>query len=580
MSNALAAEMSDTDSSLSGDLHGQAVLSRGSDSTTASQNELTKVPLLCQAAEMDDQEAHESDEDLIRRLPSLGYYLRHAFHTTDGPKSPTWAYSGGSADEHENIPARAIMWISIVLVLAGVFLWQDIVNDAFYYLGRLLVFYPTLHYLGNFIVLYAFPLPEKGNHRNDPAYLSRIGCIIPCHKSADEVVHTVNSVLAFCKPEHIVVVDNGNSLHPLDNTEERLRELEPKVQYKWLPVGHKCNALWVGLHALPDTAEFVMHIDDDTILPPDMVFDEKVWEHSETAAVSYGISMFQTGMVERLVDFEFKLISHHMYFLSRLSSVVFCYGIIGLWRRSAFRARLHEHPYLPWGEDSWIGHINMLKNAQIRQEVRCFVSTYAPSALLPFSGSREQGYGAANVWKQRTQRWFCNQPRRFLHRLAALFSYRHDTLTGNVVFRLEILLHLLSTMVVLAIPLHGVACVRRNGLMALAVMKAEFLAVTVVKGWVFCLLVSTFLWRKRPELQVSPMTIFLMPFYHIFLAAAMIVGHWRCVLYYIPFIPMRHGLYTEGRMTGKLLKNLHNIDVSGGKMDQGARELVSELLSP
>ena len=122
-----------------------------------------------------------------------------------------------------------------------------------------------------------------------------------------------------------------------------------------------------------------------------MVFDESVWEHKETAAVSYGISMYQTGTVESLVDFEFKLISHHLNILSRTSSVVFCYGIIGLWRRKAFRDRLHEHPYLPWGEDSWIGHINMLKNAQIRQENRSFVSTYAPSALLPFSGLPRSG---------------------------------------------------------------------------------------------------------------------------------------------------------------------------------------------
>lgn len=566
MSHVPALELSDAESSHS-DPNDQGMLWPHSASTAASWSQLPKARIFGRTNSMDDIEAPEIDGDLMAsKLPSLSYYLQSAFHTTEGPKSPTWAYSGGSAEQHNTITTRAILWISLVLLGACIFLWLDIANGV--YLGKALVFYPTLYYLVQFAALCAFPLPEKGDHRNNPEYLSRIGCVIPCHKSADEVVHTVKSVLAFCKPEHIVVVDNGNSLHPLDDTEARLRELEPRVQYRWLPVGHKCNALWVGLHALPESAEFVMHIDDDTVLPPDMVFDENVWEHKETAAVSYGISMYQTGTVESLVDFEFKLISHHLNILSRTSSVVFCYGIIGLWRRKAFRDRLHEHPYLPWGEDSWIGHINMLKNAQIRQENRSFVSTYAPSALLPFSGSREQGYGAANVWKQRTQRWFCNQPRRFPHRLAALFSYRHDTTVGNVFFRIELLTQIKSTIMVLALPLHCVACIWRSGLMAPGLTAAKFLASTTVKGWVFCFLVNYVLWRRRPELQVSLRTIFLMPFYQVFLAAAMVVGHWRCVLYYIPFVPMRHGLYTEGRMTGKLLKDLHGIDVSGGKMNE------------
>jgi len=385
-------------------------------------------------------------------------------------------------------------------------------------------------------------------------------------------------VLAFCKAEHVVVVDNGNSLHPLDDTQAKLKELEQNVKYIWLPVGHKCNALWVGLHALPSTAEFVMHIDDDTILPPDMVFDEQVWEHPETAAVSYGISMFKNGPVEQLVDFEFKMISHYNHCLSKLSSVIFCYGIIGLWRREAFYERLHEHPYLPWGEDSWTGHINLLKNAQIRQETRCFVSTYAPTSLLPFSGFREQGYGAANVWKQRAERWLCNHPRRTQHRLSILLNYRHDTFVGNVTLRLEMLLQLKHTIVVLALPLHAIAFAWQHGLLELAMLKAWFVASMALKGWLFCTLVNKVLWRHRPELQVSIDTVMLMPFYQIFLVVAAIYGHWRCVLYYIPCVPMRHGLYNEGLMTKQLLKEYHGIEVAGSADEDSDDELVASDL--
>ena len=35
----------------------------------------------------------------------------------------------------------------------------------------------------------------------------------------------------FLKPEHIVVVDNGNSSQPLDETEKEIKKLSPLVTY-------------------------------------------------------------------------------------------------------------------------------------------------------------------------------------------------------------------------------------------------------------------------------------------------------------------------------------------------------------
>ncbi|CAE7729709.1 unnamed protein product, partial [Symbiodinium pilosum] len=51
----------------------------------------------------------------------------------------------------------------------------------------------------------------------------------------------------------------------------------------------------------------------------------------------------------------------------------------------------------------------------------------------------------------------------------------------------------------------------------------------------------------------------LWPLYSIFLQACTVYGHWRCLLYYIPFFPMRHGLYTEGQMDAEALWRLHGI---------------------
>ena len=44
------------------------------------------------------------------------------------------------------------------------------------------------------------------------------------------------------------------------------------------------------------------HVDDDTVVPADMVFDESVWEHPETDAVSYGITMQQSCLTRDCDD--------------------------------------------------------------------------------------------------------------------------------------------------------------------------------------------------------------------------------------------------------------------------------------
>jgi hypothetical protein len=298
-----------------------------------------------------------------------------------------------------------------------------------------------------------------------------------------------------------------------------------------------------------------------------MVFDETAWDHSPTDAVSYGISMFQTGLVEKLVDLEFKEISQLRYFQSRYASVWFQHGIIGIWRRKAFTEVLKEHPFLPFGEDNWNGTINLLRNAQMRQELRCFVTSFAPGTLLPCTGNREQGYGAANIWKQRAERWFVNAPRRFLIRLHLMLFYCHDTFSGNIVFRIMSLMHLMEIYFHLTFPLTVIA--RAMYVYDDDISQKEAVLMFMVKAFVmqqcfhWCqLLIQNYVfWRHRPDIQVDLIVCILTPFYHLFLQLCFVYGHWRCLLYYIPCSSFRHGLYTdEGEMTKELLKKIHNID--------------------
>jgi hypothetical protein len=272
--------------------------------------------------------------------------------------------------------------------------------------------------------------------------------------------------------------------------------------------------------------------------------------------------MKPSGLVAKLVDFEFKQISLFRLFQSQYSTVWFQHGIIGIWRRGAFTETLEEHPFLPFGEDNWNGTINLLKQRHMAQELRSCVSTYAPSTIFPGTGSREQGYGATNLWKQRAERWCVNAPRRFWIRLYLLFFYQSETFMKSLVFKVVSIVHLCGIVVNLAAPLLVLYALHQWHLPSAWHVLSRFLGYLIFQ-WLDICIMSNVLLRHRPDLQADLTTIVLWPFYHLFLHVCTIYGHWRCLLWYIPFVPMRHGLYTEGMMDEKSLKKWHNIECSG-----------------
>eukprot|EP00472_Partenskyella_glossopodia_P013879 CAMPEP_0197522432 /NCGR_PEP_ID=MMETSP1318-20131121/7582_1 /TAXON_ID=552666 /ORGANISM="Partenskyella glossopodia, Strain RCC365" /LENGTH=306 /DNA_ID=CAMNT_0043074817 /DNA_START=193 /DNA_END=1110 /DNA_ORIENTATION=+ len=144
---------------------------------------------------------------------------------------------------------------------------------------------------------------------NDPEFLTKIGCVIPCHKSEDEIQATLRSVGAHIPWSNIIVVDNANNDAPPDKTQQMVSSISPLIKYIYIPQGLKTRAIWEGMKVLPRSVEYIIHIDDDTILPDDMVFDATHFEDPRVSGVSYGISMMGPNIVQRLVDFEFLLFS-------------------------------------------------------------------------------------------------------------------------------------------------------------------------------------------------------------------------------------------------------------------------------
>lgn len=512
----------------------------------------------------------ESDGDVdVRRWTSIGL-LGYLFRDLKGTKRYIcyWSIVLGGVVLAWTYPFNVLaLWHRLSL------LGQHGVHPTFRHVaGSQIVCLFVVMQAFHVVALTVTRLPRKEKKAvkmlNDPAFVARIGYVVPCHKSENEIGRTVRSILdSEIDPKHIVVVDNANSPTPPDKTKEVLAGVHPDVVYVYVPTGLKTNALYVGLKHLPPTVDYVVHLDDDTIIPgADMVYDASHFDDPRVSAVSYGIEIEREDTVEKLVDFEFRLWSHWRYYRARTASAWYCHGIIGMWRRDRFQQALEQHPFMPFGEDGWLGAIVLCDNQRIEQEMRSAVTTFAPSRLMPavgiadvlpclFDGSgagRSQGYGASSVWKQRSHRWFCNAPRRLLIRAFLWLSYDAGSFSEQMLFRVEVLRHVALTLIVILYPIF----------VARVAYDRAWLAFIELKSIVFAtdyLMYSTINYLVWPaEQRVDLKTVLLYPPYRIFLRLALIVGHWRCLTWYMPSVEMRtfrHVKRTMPKITMNIIRD-------------------------
>eukprot|EP00602_Paraphysomonas_sp_CaronLab_P007862 CAMPEP_0185033162 /NCGR_PEP_ID=MMETSP1103-20130426/21888_1 /TAXON_ID=36769 /ORGANISM="Paraphysomonas bandaiensis, Strain Caron Lab Isolate" /LENGTH=750 /DNA_ID=CAMNT_0027569339 /DNA_START=20 /DNA_END=2269 /DNA_ORIENTATION=+ len=270
----------------------------------------------------------------------------------------------------------------------------------------------TFTYIGIFflpLALMPHNLEEGRSYRNNPDFLRRIGVVIPCHKSAQEIGGVLKQVLKYIPPENIVVCDNGNFNWPADNTYEVVKEAHKNIQYCFISQGHKTRALWTGCHRLPRQCEYIIHLDDDTLLSDHMVFDERHFKTDDgehVAAVAFLRCSHRINRVTNFTDFWYKITDHFHATQGKIATRAFVPGPAGIWRRDRFIEVFGAHPALPFGEDIFGGFTLLNKGYAIRAETRCMVTTFAPPILVNCgTGGRVQGYGASSLWKQRAHRW-------------------------------------------------------------------------------------------------------------------------------------------------------------------------------
>jgi hypothetical protein len=400
------------------------------------------------------------------------------------------------------------------------------------------------------------PLPDKPTDwKNDPDFLSRIGSVIPCHMSGDEIENTVRSIMRYIPAENIVVVDNANKMQPPDNTRKVVANIHPDIQYVFVPIGLKTLAIWTGMQHLPSHVEYLMHVDDDTELPNDMVFDESHFKDPTVSEVAYAIQVRQGNLLQNSIGACFQINTQAGVFNNATSgTILWAAGIIGLVRRHVFSTVLRDHLFLPFGEDCYHGFLQLMNGYRIVREARSAVVTFAPPVFSTVCGasSREQGYGAATLWKQRALRWMVTRLRRGPWMLMLLFTYQGGSLWRNVWFRINEFDKVFKNILAILAPLPLArlvfdVSVGGNHPLFVFVCACLLLLLSYCSTMLQFSVINYVCWRHRPDFQVGFSVVLFLPVVRIFLHFCQMVGHALCLLYWIPFVPTRVWMFTHGQ---------------------------------
>ncbi|PWY69115.1 glycosyl transferase [Aspergillus heteromorphus CBS 117.55] len=306
----------------------------------------------------------------------------------------------------------------VYFVLIGVPLWKGAVYWLYWLMEHKFVFQGGWAIVISLVTFYSFsPLLATFEHDapDSDFYQTRriqptapdTALLIPCFRSASVIRQTIEAALKIFPPSHIYVIANGDSITPIDNTEEICRPYG--VNHIWSPVGSKIVALFVGCYAAKHF-RYVLLIDDDCVLPP--TFPVVISRLSpQIRCIGYTIKVVAPdgslgSYCQQAQDLEYKLAGLQRTFAGRVGSATFPHGAISLWERSFLRDALEDHPGFSISEDWFLGNSCRRLGGRIQMCSSVFVETRAPPAFLFREGNqRRGGFGEMTVFKQRFMRW-------------------------------------------------------------------------------------------------------------------------------------------------------------------------------
>jgi len=465
---------------------------------------------------------------------------------------------------------KAGYWLAMTmvvggLVVAGLYGYLDAIPEAFKYnnfiiLGVIYGIEPTIMFYNLLVGQYPALNPIPSLNPGDLEAQTHSSCsedtalIIPCHNSVGEITKTLGAALQHFPPEHIFIVDNGQTEGPTDTTKELADRINPRINYIWSSIGNKSVAEYAGALAA-NKFKYVMIMDDDVALPANFKVPVDKMNDQLVHAVSFGIAATdKNGKTPWLVacqDLEYKASDAAKLAEDRTFGVLYPHGAASLWNRETLLEVLRNHNLLFFTEDVKLGAGLQALGKRMAFDARVVLDTEVPTSV----------FGTPpNYWNQRVKFWELGRHLITLDFLIGFFALNRDAKLFHSEKELlksqknvESLpardtLWLLAKTGVFMIPKKGIQLYTVAGNVAdwirfpLIVTMATNPSFWTSTGALLCFpIIPVILWKgklwlsNRQDLDKSNiLTTITFPFYKLIYSAASSAALIRMILTYLP----------------------------------------------
>lgn len=380
-------------------------------------------------------------------------------------------------------------------------------------------------------ILIGYKFPEKNKQRCNT---KGVCLLIACHKScynterSKNFQQTLKSAMEIFPPESIFICDNGPAKIPADDTQKIAYKIDKNINYAYVPIGNKTNALyWTTEYWMPhlhrwgiiENFEHCVMIDDDVWLPKDMNLEVKNMDE-DTYGFGYGITAVDSNgeqnLLVELQDIEYKMAGLFKYFQSEKHSIAWAHGAISMWRRDVLGKKIfYEHDTVFHGEDMYMGVLlqKHMPHKKLKYNVNTLIPTFVPSDLLTLT-------------RQRIKSWdLCNQ-RKFFTFCSLFFSLKNFYLKPFYI--LEIVNIIFDWTRPFMIIVGGVFYPLYTILSFISYILLTF---------VMLFLFSVVGCYNRPEFKPTIRSMIIFPFYKIYLGLLRFIALMHNAVWYAPFFP-------------------------------------------
>ena len=288
--------------------------------------------------------------------------------------------------------------------------------------------------------------------------LHNLAIVIPVHNTPVEDIK--KNIL------HLNQIFSPGSIHIAENDGNATKNVELSdicdlyhAYYHHYSIGNKANAILRTAQYIRNyrpEVKYVVLLDDDTIIEPNFFVRKDILNEPTVAGYTcvIGIERKQKefrNWIEECIDLEYRTISYRNR-SRNLHTLKFLHGIICVYKieplLDIYKWNVCNVGGLPFGEDAFAGLKARAIGYKLKQDHLNKVRTFCPTNLYPsIKMSREQGYGASNVFKQRARRWYISWTRRLLEEIALLLSYDTGTWLGNFLYRVDFIWYIYITTV-------------------------------------------------------------------------------------------------------------------------------------